>query len=264
MNNSPNLRPALCAFIDILGFSDSIMDAYESDSQNAVFSDVFSALTESTKRITSAGSKPSMITVKMFTDNIVIVYENSFVEIFRNLMHLCELIADYQLAMACRGYFIRGAISMGTIAVDDRIVFGDALIKAHRLEFSKARNPRVILDFDLVKLAEEHLIGAKDIDKSTWRMRIMKDVDGLLFVNYLVEAYVPVPHQGRRLAISEPILEQHRDQVTTNLSNMRSHPHIWTKYFWTANYHNAFCDQSTQPNIKIDPSCFQVQPLIIK
>lgn len=264
MNRIPFLKPSLCAFIDILGFADSILDAYKANTQDRVFNEVFSALTESTQRISSAGNRLPFLTVKMFTDNIVIVCEKSFAGVAHTLTSLCELIADYQLAMACRGYFIRGAIAEGTIAVDDQIIFGDALIKAHRFESTVACNPRVIIDPDLVKLAEEDMLDAKEIDKSIWRHRIMKDIDEYYFVNYLDESYVPVPGKGRRLEISKSILEQHRVQITTNLIERRKQPHIWAKYLWSANYHNSFCDHATITDIKIDPSHFQVEPLIIE
>jgi hypothetical protein len=118
-----------------------------------------------------------LTTLKFFTDNLVIGYE--YWSVNPALDHLCSLVANFQLSMACRGLFIRGGISIGTLASDERIVFGDCLVKAHEIENKIARNPRVVLDPCFSSKGDADFIQSAS--------RLMRDVDGFFFVNYLSE-----------------------------------------------------------------------------
>lgn len=211
----------------------------------------------------SAGNRLPRLNVKMFTDNIVVVYEDIIQGQLFNLCHLCEMLSDLQLAMACRGYFIRGGIAFGTISISESIVFGDALIKAHELEKKYARNPRIILDCDLTADVTKNIPTLPDIDKNTWRFRVMRDVDGFYFVNYLAESIQAKSPFDRLRTIDDNIISEHRSQIEHNLNTYRNRPDIWSKYFWSANYHNAFCDQQRATDHKISTDLLSVQPVTV-
>jgi hypothetical protein len=63
------------------------------------------------------------------------------------------------------------------------MVFGDCLVKAHELEAKSARNPRVILD---PCFSNQNGVG---LEMSAFRL--MRDVDGFLFVSYLSALFEP-------------------------------------------------------------------------
>jgi hypothetical protein len=160
------LKSSLCASLDVLGFQDEIKRAYAEKREVKLLREIEETIKSAADDLEDmAARNPQILT--------------------------CELIADFQLNMACRGLFIRGGVSVGTLASDERIVFGDCLIRAHELEVKSARNPRVVLDSCFSNQ------NGVDLEMSTFRL--MRDVDGYLFVNYLSALISPskrLPHPG--------------------------------------------------------------------
>lgn len=250
------LKPSLCASLDILGFQDEINRAYHEKREVKLIHEI-----EETLRIAAnyledfhRRNPHMMTTLRFFTDNVIIGYGWWTKEAKGELSELCDLLADFQLNMACRGLFIRGGISIGTLASDERMVFGDCLVKAHELEAKVAKNPRVVLDpcfgnqDDIVSEGSAH--------------QLMRDVDGKLFVNYLSELIHPKFLPPRLdLNLDEDRLMIHKDQIERRLEEKRHDPDVWSKYFWAANYHDAFCDQTERKKFKINESLLRVQPV---
>jgi len=134
------LKPSLCASLDVLGFQDEIKRAYNEKREAKLLCEIEETLKSAADLLEEMSKQSPQIltTLRFFTDNLVIGYH--YLSSKDALCHLCELIADFQLSMACKGLFIRGGISIGTLASDERIVFGDCLVKAHELEVKSARN----------------------------------------------------------------------------------------------------------------------------
>ena len=263
--NEP-LQPALCAYLDILGFTEAIERAYSERKEAKLLAEIYKALDAAAERINSAGERLPMVSVKFFTDNVVVGYSYWTGGAKAELGHLCNLVADFQLAMACMGFFIRGGISIGTLVINGNIVFGDALVKAYRLETIKAVNPRVLLDPKLKETLQQSLTSAKETERNTWKSELMSDVDGYFFVNYLSAQYDQTrvdPRHGRVLYPNETILMTHRQKVEQRLSSNQTEPKIWTKYFWVANYHDSFCDLHGLKHCKVDETLLRPKPVII-
>ena len=140
MESYGELLPSFCAYLDLLGFSDAIKEAYAQKREKHLLVEISEAFDKSAARLNEdheRGESSGPVTVKFFTDNVVVSYRRF--HFFENeLWYLCWLLADYQFAMARKGFFMRGGISTGTLANNDRIVFGDALLKAHELENNAA------------------------------------------------------------------------------------------------------------------------------
>ena len=249
------LKPSLCASLDVLGFQDEILRAYDEKRERKLLREVEETLKSAADHLEEIHARnPQILTLKFFTDNIVIGYLYVTPSPISGLDHLCELLADFQLSMACKGLFIRGGISVGTLASDERMVFGNCLIEAHKLEAKWARNPRVILD----KCFEKQ--NGFDVNMSV--SRLMRDVDDFLFVNYLsalIELKSTAPPPFSRL--NEERLQIHKNQVERLLEEKRHDPHVWSKYFWVANYHDAFCDQVQRKQYKINESLLRAHPV---
>jgi hypothetical protein len=259
---APDLKPSLCAFLDILGFSAVIEEAYTQGKQAHLLAEMTGVLDRAAERVRSAVERLAMLSVKFFTDNVVIGYSYLTKGAIPELMHLCELLADYQFEMACAGHFVRGGVSIGTLAVNRDLVFGDSLLKAHRLEDQLAQSPRIILDPVLKDTILQCFSSCNGPWRSTWSIRVMLDVDGYLFVNYLAAAYEPGPiSQGRVMYPNENKLHIHRSQLESKLNDSRSKPTVWSKYFWAANYHNTFCEGLGFKRCRIDDALLRPQPL---
>jgi len=102
---------------------------------------------------------------------------NAFAERKRSLLDLAYI----QARLAEDGTLIRGATTIGDIYVNDRLIFGPALIRAYELERGVASYPRIILDsrvFDrLADSAELRMPGVTDQVKSLSTV-LARDNDG--------------------------------------------------------------------------------------
>jgi hypothetical protein len=138
---------------------------------------------------------------------------------------LIEDAARLQMALAAKGFFVRGGLSLGLFYVGRGLIFGPALVEAYELESHQAVHPRIVLSRD----AE----AAVPRDSTA----LMRDGDGWAFVNYL-DPLLEV-REG-----PDADLEAHREQVMRGLFDHRGDKRIWEKYRWSAEYHNAFVARS--------------------
>lgn len=175
--------------------------------------------------------------LKAFTDNIVIgwpIRDDAEIEIGQAISKLM----NFQFSMSLRGFFIRGAISIGNAFIDDIAVFGDALTEAYTGESKLARDPRIVLTERSVVATKHHLSYYGDPRHAPQARDLLCDVDGQWFVNYLESVMIAVDEVG-------PFYEEflkHKDAVESKLETYAGDPVIFQKYAWVANYHNFFCD----------------------
>jgi hypothetical protein len=178
-----------------------------------------------------------LFALKAFTDNIVIgwpVHSDGESEFGSAFMRL----ASFQFSMAVKGYFVRGAISVAPVYVDEVAVFGDALNEAYIGESKLARDPRIILTESAVRTVNQHLKYYSNSSNAPHVRDILKDADGQWFLNYL-EAILIAEHEHG--PFYDEFL-QHKHAVEKKLAAHASNPTVWAKYAWVANYHNYFCD----------------------
>jgi hypothetical protein len=143
--------------------------------------------------------------------------------------------------MAVRGFFVRGAVTVGDLHVGDDIVFGPAILEAHLLESTVARDPRVILSPGMMQLVEKHLKYYGDPRESPQNAFIFRDADGQAFLNYLGTT-IGEEYEGD-VADWATVLK-HKEAIEQKLEDFHSVPKIWAKYNWVASYHNYFCDEA--------------------
>jgi len=139
-----------------------------------------------------------------------------------------------QWALLHRQLLVRGAITIGNIFIDDEMVFGPGLNRAHLLESKHSLNPRVIVD----PVAFEEAIR---VNRSTklegWNPRealqivFKRDFDGFRFVDYLSTTALKCIED--RDASSLMI---HKNKIIEGLA--ASDLSVRTKYEWLCSYHN--------------------------
>lgn len=241
--------PGFCAFLDILGFKQQLQEAHRLGRPQRLVDDIASILNESTGRIASASERLSFLGLRFFTDCICICYECDSGGEHSALTHLFELVADCQLAMACRGLYIRGAITYGTLAFGDRMIIGDSLFEAYTLESEVAKWPRVIISAKVVEQFGGAMAGSF---KSGGNFRVWEDADGYCFINYLSAAYEKRVKFSRILELNDEKLECHGQKIENALNKFKDDSRVWGKYLWSANYHNAFCDRLRRERFKIN------------
>jgi hypothetical protein len=86
------------------------------------------------------------IRTSSFSDNMVVTQ----VPDDRTKM-LMQHLANVQLGSALVGFLVRGGITVGNVVHDDEVVFGPGLNRAHELESTIAKYPRIVLDPNVKK-----------------------------------------------------------------------------------------------------------------
>ena len=138
-------------------------------------------------------------------------------------------VQRYQLHMALRGFFVRGAMTLGPICLTDEIVFGSSLIESYVLESKTSIVPRVILTDSLQELLARALTSRAAVVADA----ICRDIDGWWFVNYLQGARGPG-------GVDWELIERHKTSVMESLMKTTEHD-VLPKFGWSCRYHNVFC-----------------------
>ncbi len=268
-DNVATLKPSVFAYMDILGYSEMVKrSAATGDSQN-MLRKVHSALSQGRGILEDAAIKDDLpkfvekdtYALKAFTDNVVLGWpirsdaESEFGQAFSKL-------AYFQLQMALNGFFVRGAISVGDVYIDDIAVFGGALIEAYEGEGSLARDPRIVLTSSAIGPVKTHLTYYREPEFAPQTRELLCDADGQWFLNYLEETLIAEYEIGP----DYDSIFSHKTMVENRLAEYSSSPSIFAKYAWVAGYHNSFCDLHSQyfeQKHKIDLQLFRAVPKLI-
>ena len=235
----PKLTRSVVAVIDILGYKQSIYEELTPSAQVALLRRLRRAFDAVEEYLYDTGDtkhqKRAFWVAKAFTDNIVIgcpVHDDAESEmgiIFSNLSWL-------QMEMVREGLFLRGGLAVGDLYMDGELVFGRGLLEAYEAESTMARDPRIVLAASARKYVRKHIgYYVSGPEGSPQYRDLLRDSDGQVFLNYLSCILDDDPP-----AFS--LLSEHGHQVREMLNKFQSHPLIWSKYLWTASYHNFFCE----------------------
>ena len=144
-------------------------------------------------------------------------------------------VQRFQCAIVNHNFLCRGGMSLGLGYATDAVVFGHALLDAHRLEQNVAIVPRIVLSHSVCRLIARQLNSSPDTNPPL-TTQILEDSDGQWFVNYLAQALKS--KNGDTGRVDASILEDHQALLVEGLSHHDRH--VRAKYTWAAVYHNWF------------------------
>lgn len=134
-------------FIDILGFKEKVDNCNEDNSQITNIYNVLSIMknhfykNKDLKRI-------------HFSDSIVISFNaeehGAILDIIGSIQSLVKKIVN-------EGFLLRGGITVGNVYHDDDFIYGPAMNKAYYLESKIAKNPRIIIDPEIIELSKNNM-----------------------------------------------------------------------------------------------------------
>jgi len=133
-----------------------------------------------------------------------------------------------QLELVRRGFFVRGALTLGKFHIYGGLIFGPALVEAYELE-QRAVQPRIVLG---EKAEECQRAAISQLRRSEQLGQpLLRDYDGHTFIDYLA------------LPLESPedptdVIRAHRDVIRERLREHRGERATWEKYRWAAEYHN--------------------------
>ena len=235
--------PHIVAFLDFLNASEKMQDYNNSDKFlqkiNYVYTFAKYIMKESKK------FRDDRIKIKIFSDNIVIAEEikdqqDQILELI-DIEQFSLLLYTYSLL---NGSTMRGAISIGSLYMDDTFVYGTALLNAYNSESKTANYPRIIIDPQIFDCHSEdvlnlyNLLGEEKI--------ICRDIDGEFFLN----PFWGIPRLTENdngeikkvlIKIGNFILKEYQEQLTKNKRV------VFPKYHWLANQFNVYCNNNNHP-----------------
>lgn len=228
-------KKVLLSYADLLGFREHLRSKKAGEIKEAL--DAF-----------RAGTKPE----KSFADLYEVAYFN-----FSDLMvRATNLLSDAnkkyaigllfhelldlaygQAAMASLGFLVRGAVTVGNLYSKSNMIFGDALVRAYKMESKLAVYPRIVVDPVVLRVFEETGLLKKDThahdDERPYIRRLLsKGSDGIYFVDYLRA-------MSREYADHfDTFMSQHAALIRSEASQMKELDGHSVKLTWLANYHN--------------------------
>jgi hypothetical protein len=221
-----------CAFLDILGFSDLIGNIGKDGFSFEVVRDLLRKIHQPSK-FDTAGTADFRAT----TISDAIALSSSFSA--NGLAVLVDTICRLVLGALEEGYFMRGGLCRGLLYHDDEMAFGEAFIKAYRLESSVARYPRIMVTKQVYDEAITSNVGGY------LGSHLAQSEDGPYFVDVLenIRTELKVIDAGSAPPI---IIEQRlatfakmRDQIARRLAEAADNPNHFEKALWFAAYWNA-------------------------
>ena len=237
--DNPKLINSIVCAIDILGFSQMIVDSCRHGYGDKLLREINYLITKNKQCIIP--NKYSHGKIKIFTDNMVVSYPIKG-DGEKELDEILENVSEYQFNLALEGLFVRGGISIGECYINEDIVFGSALLDAHNTESKLACYPRIILDDKTVNSLKEYI---EHYEIAPQKNKLLIGSDGLLFLNYLntiFKYYTECNSEYEFERIQLELLHRHKEQIEKMLVIYKENIKVWDKYVWTANYHNYFCD----------------------
>lgn len=100
---------------------------------------------------------------------------------------MLDTIATIVISLAMQGYLLRGAVTVGQLYHEGRLVVGPAMVCAVEMESKIAIVPRVIVAPEVIGLARRYPREGHSEDKEEEYVRsfIRTDDDGKLFIDYV-------------------------------------------------------------------------------
>lgn len=205
----PKTEEYALAFVDFLGAKDLIYQDKD-DSMLASFKTVCSIAVSACRKLLQEEG----VGIKMFSDNIVLCKkidineENILRAKSQAIMQVATATAFLQyFTLKNLGLLIRGGITIGSVYIDDLMVWGTALIDAYNIENSLALYPRVVFDPVVINSPVGQAVTQRD-----W---IVRDQDGLYYLNYIKMVW-ETQDQKTRKAEHKKFWISNRQQMAKN------------------------------------------------
>ena len=145
----------IVVFLDFLGFKDLIERSVTDPSHRRRIARAF----ETVRRFTMPDEGGPVRQVAQFSDCVVVSYEAAqYSAVFDLLLTILLL----QVELVSQGFLVRGGVTVGDLLHRPGMVFGPALVEAHRLESREAIQPRILIDPALVDVARAYPVRHHD------------------------------------------------------------------------------------------------------
>ena len=209
----------IVAILDLIGASE-IINGERSETVMSIISHIFEQAYNTWPYLESAPDELHGIKRVAFSDNIALALElpeDMSVDRVKSVTeYFIKYISVFQAAALGYKLLFRGGISIGQLYMDSdtNFIWGKALVEAHILEEKTAVYPRVVLSQQLEQL---------ELPDTT---RIVKDFDGVYFVDYLSIVKIKSPKW----------IDEAKKIIQNAYVKYAKQKHILQKYGWLQHY----------------------------
>lgn len=241
---SIEFEPHFTAFIDLLGFAEASTggDDLTRAKVLAFLLSISSIRGEYSFQSEAEGSGTRIQirpTISTFSDHIVISYplkqiaaslgkDDSHVPL-HVLFGFASMLKGIAAAALSIGFLIRGGATIGNLYHSGGIVFGEAMVKAYRLESRTAIYPRVVLS--------QEICSQPDWIKSG-KINLRRGNDGLYYFNYYRDLVIATVPPGDGAIDRQRVWFANLNRITAeNLSKLEKEGNMaaFSKWAWFAN-----------------------------
>ena len=239
-------RYGIVAYFDILGFKSLIYN------NEKILEEVLILLSFLRKKSDAPNVLPmqSVIDGSTFSDSFVrVVLKGDAPDLQQLAMSELIHLENIQRQIIHKfGLFVRGAITIGQIFIENNIIVGPALVRAVELEERYTnRMPVILLDHNidiLIKLKEK-----KDVPKTLEEAsRFTQNGNPISILNYSnifsLGLGIGNRDEGKKRALD--FLAEQRCVILNAIEQFTDKPDILSKYKWLACYHNREIHKAEQ------------------
>lgn len=237
------------AFFDILGFSRFI-----NNNSFEIVKHFFDTIDKvranaANKTLSAMFTKEELLNVKycFLSDSIVLSIKKNVPRSLNILIFLTNTMVS-NIMLECN-FIVRGAITSGNHFISENTVFGSALVKAAKLEKSSAKNPRIIIE---PQILDEYKASIKNDPKlSDLIIRLEKYItkDEIMNDNYYILNYIKYfLHMYNNLPKIKKNVDIFIEHINNELSNEKNSD-VYSKLLYFA---KSFNFESQRYNYSIE------------
>lgn len=195
------------AYIDILGFSQMVLNDFENSNDSDKNMDRLFAIHNKTAELADLQN----VNIFQFSDSIVLATE------FRQdkFKGFINIIAKYQYDLLCQGILCRGGVAYGKHFFNEGFMYSAGLIEAYKIEKEVSINPKIVISPDLFSLLYPYNEIEEDIS-------LLREDDATVFVDYLQY------YEESNNDIIDVLLKKYKQ--------FKNDSRILSKYRWLDNY----------------------------
>lgn len=218
----PEEKNYVVCYIDFLGAKEII----EKGQQQTFFENIHDAFAFAIK-FESKLKVFGNLEFKVFSDNILIAHKVKDVSdkeqvyrVYNNIIHFLKTFAPRFTQQAI---LFRGGITLGKAAMNEIMVWGNALVEVVQIEENIAIYPRIVISDKLLNIFNTYDLEDYEFEE---KFSCLKDTDGCVFVDYINYSEPPT---------SQITIEEGYLTILEKIKECNS-PKILQKYNWHKNY----------------------------
>ncbi len=139
----PKIKEYYISFFDVLGYKEKMKELSHDDLLKDLYYSVINTINTIDDSNKILFRTKNELKVSIFSDNIAVCMEACNAGPVE-LLSFLEIIKEVQLHFLENGLLLRGGVTKGNLAIDDLIIFGQALIDAVKLE-QEEEYPRIVI-----------------------------------------------------------------------------------------------------------------------